>query len=392
MQTVKLSTLKVSAIALSDKEPGQYALFSDGRLYMADTKTRTATEIATLSNIQRIYIGTGDGRREGKEHIISFCFHHPFICITERFGVNGALINIETGRVTELKRKDYHSDVSSYSAAFAEIDGHTLFICQTEWNRLDIYDAVTGENLTEREVYFRDSGRKREDGSPIYEQKNYLDYFHSQLIVSPDGKHFLSNGWVWQPYDLIYLFATEEFLESYELCYIYANSGFSSGYNWDRPCAFIDNNTFVVALDDAKKSGVLDEDEEDSQNDEYHQLVFFKTNTEICTNKYKHRWIEPYRKVKCDAFTPDECGEVTGKLYYDKENDHLIAITKDRGAFIISMDGNIIKNIPDIKSAQTRVFNSDETKIGWDYSSAHNIFYTWQDGVGVVERQGVHRF
>lgn len=385
MQPVELSTLKISAIAPSDKEPGQYALFSDNRLYIANIRTKIATEIAVLPNIQSICTSTGDGWREGKEQIISLYFHHPYICVTERFGVNSALIHAETGSVTEFKREDYHSDVSSYSVAFAEIDGRTLFICQTEWNRLDVYDAATGENLTEREVSCRDSGQKKGNGSPLYEYKNYLDYFHSELTVSPDCKHFLSNGWVWQPDDMIYLFNTEEFLKSYELCRVYADLGLGSGYNWDRPCAFIDNNTFVVALDDTKKSGELDE--EDSQNYEYYQLAFFKTDAEVHSNEYEHRWIEPYRKIKCTAFTPDNDGEVTGKLYYDKMSEQIIAITQDQGAFVISMDGNIIENIPDIIAAQTGVFKSNESEIGWDYSPSHSVFYTWMDGIGIVEKQ-----
>jgi hypothetical protein len=254
-----------------------------------------------------------------------------------------------------------------------------------QWNRLDVYDAATGENLTEREVYCRDSEQKNENGSTVYEYKNYLDYFHSELTVSLDGKYFLSNGWVWQPYDMVYLFNTEEFLKSYDLCSVYADSGLGSGYNWDRPCAFIDGNTFVVALDDMEKSGELDED--NLQNYEYHQLAFFKTDAEIHSNEYEHRRIEPYRKIKCTAFTPDKDGEVTGKLYYDKMSEQIIAITQDKGAFIISMDGDIIENIPDIIAAQTGVFKSYESEIGWDYSPVHSVFYTWQNGVGVVERK-----
>lgn len=385
MKTVKLSTLKISAIAPSDKEMGKYALFSEGRLYIADTKVNTSAEIAELPNIQRIYMDTKNSRWEGKEPIISICYHHPFVCITERFGVNGALINIETGKITQLKREDYHSDVSSYPAAFAEFDGRTMFICQTQWNRLDIYDAATGKHLTEREVYFRDSGQKRENGSIIYEHKNYLDYFHSQLIVSPDSKHFLSNGWVWQPYDTIYLFNTSQFMELYEMCHIYVDTDIRSGYNWDRPCTFIDNNTFVVALDDAKKANELDEEEEETY--EYYQLAFFRTDAKVLTNKYGHRLIKPYRKIKCSAFTTNQHGEVKGKLYYDHANDLLTVMNQDGDTFIVSMDGDIIDNIPNIRAAQTGVFENSETKIGWDYSPVFNIFYTWQDGVGVIERK-----
>lgn len=385
MVSIELSKLKISAIAPSDKKSGCYALFADNKLYLADSQIQAATEIADIPNIKTIFSGTGDVRREGKVQIISLLFHHPYVCVTERFGVNGALVNVETGTVKELCREDYHSNVSSYSAGFTEIDGRTLFICQTQWNRLDIYDAATGENRTEREVYCRDAKEKNESGGTIYEYKNYLDYFHSQLTVSPDGRHFLSNGWVWQPYDQLYLFNTEAFLKSYELCRVYADTELSSGYNWDRPCTFIDNNTFVIVLDDAEKSGELDEEEILSYK--YYQMAFFKTDAEVHTNKYDHRWMKPYQKIECAAFTPDKDGEVTGKLYYDEDSDLFIALTQDKGTFIISLEGNVLDNITDRKAAQTGVFKNNEAEIGWDFNPVHRVFYTWQDGFGILEKQ-----
>jgi|GEM_PF-4682929 len=62
--------------------------------------------------------GLGDGRLEGKEHTISLQYHYPFICVCERFGVNAALVNLTTGTVREMRREDYHCDVSSYSIGF----------------------------------------------------------------------------------------------------------------------------------------------------------------------------------------------------------------------------------------------------------------------------------
>jgi hypothetical protein len=234
-------------------------------------------------------------------------------------------------------------------------------------------------------VYCRDSEREADDGNPLYEFKNYIDYFHSELVIAPDGKHFLSNGWVWQPADQIYLFNTDEFLKSYELCCLYADTGFCSGYNWDRPVCFIDDDTFVVALDDARKTGALDD--EDQENYEYRQLAFFKTSAEVHSNQYGHRWIEPYRTAKCAAFAPDKNGEVTGKLHFDETSGRLIAITPDRGAFVVSMDGGILENMPDIKASQTGVFTMSEPEIGWDYCAEHRVFYTWRDGAGIVERE-----
>jgi len=243
--------IKIKAIAASDKEEGLYALYGDGRLFIMDTITKTLKELAELPNIQTISKGLGDGRSEGKELEISIAYHHPYICVTERFGVNAALYSLDSGIVRYLQREDYHCDVSSYSVGFLELNGRILIICQTQWNRLDIFDAETGGNLTEREIYHRDTGRKAKEGDSLNGNKNYMDYFHSRLHISPDGKYFLSNGWHWHPMGVIYLFETAEFLRTYETGSI--STHFLAPYNWDRPCTFIDNETFVIALEDDKK-------------------------------------------------------------------------------------------------------------------------------------------
>lgn len=384
MHPVKISSLKISAIAPCEREAGVYALFSENQLYLADAKTQTARKIAYLPNIQSVVIRPGDGCQGEKSQMISLCFHYPYVCIAERFGVNAALVNLQTGTVREQKREDYHSSISSYAVAFVEKEGRILFICQTQWNRLDIFDAQTGENLTERQVYFRDTGKRTEKGNIVFDQQNYLDFFHSQLMVSPDGKHFLSSGWIWQPYDRIYLFPVDEFMKTYELCGIFADSGMELGSNWDRPCTFIGNDTFAVVLDDMEKSGVLDE--EDAGNYEYYQLVFFKTHVPADAAQCQERWIAPFRKLKCSVFTPDENGEVTGRLYYDTLSKQMIAITPEAGTFILSLDGETLEAMPEMKASHN-TFKGANTEIGWEYCPAHHVFYTWLDGKGIVEKQ-----
>jgi hypothetical protein len=374
--------IEIKAIAASDKEEGIYALYGDNRLFIINVATQTLKELTTLHNIQITAHGLGDGRLEGKELKITIIFQHPYVCVTERFGVNAALYNLDSGIVRNFRREDYFCDVSSFSVGFLEHNSRMLFICQTQWNRLDIYDAETGENLTEREIYRYDTGQKAKEGDTLYDDKNYLDYFHSKLHVSPNRKHFLSNGWHWHPMGLIYLFETAEFLRTFETGSISTHC--ITPYNWDRPCTFIDNETFVIALDDEEKTGYLDED--DLSDYEYFQLAFFKTDSEIYTNKLDHRWLEPFHKVKCFAFTPNSEGEVTGLLFYDKAG-YLVALTHDRGAFAISLVGGILENLADINVTNVGVFDNNCSEIGWNYSTEHHVFYTWQEGSGVVEKK-----
>jgi hypothetical protein len=255
---------------------------------------------------------------------------------------------------------------------------------------LDIFDAESGENLTEREVYHRRTERKNEEGKFIIEEKNYLDYFHSLLHVALDGKHFLSNGWIWSPIDEIFIFETDKFLNTFETGNIAVNlHSNSSNYNWDRPCTFINNDLFVVAVDDAAKADNLEEDEKETY--EYKQLAFFNLSDAPQGNNYDYQhWINPCNQVSCTAFPVNEYGEVKGRLYYDEKNKYLVALTAD-GAFAVNLTGEIIARLPEIICADVQMhgdFGSQyREQIGWDYSPKYHVFYTWQEGIGIVERK-----
>ena len=209
------SNRPVRAVVPDDGVPHSYFVFADGQLLRVGVASAQAEVVAEVPNILEVGHSTGDGRLKGKELEIRLYAHGPWVCVTERFGVNASLINTTTGAVRGLSRTDYHSDVSSYSIGFLDRDGRTLLIAQTQWNRLDVFDAETGANLTEREVSIRDAGRRNEQGK-VYDRTNYIDYFHSLLLVSPDARHFLSNGWVWSPVDVVRVFSAEAFLTGYE--------------------------------------------------------------------------------------------------------------------------------------------------------------------------------
>lgn len=86
---------------------------------------------------------------------------------------------------------DYHADTVPFSFCFATVDGRTIAIHRTDWNRLDISDPATGERLTERGPTSYQHGEPRPE--------HYLDYFHGALVLSPSGTQILDDGWVWQP-------------------------------------------------------------------------------------------------------------------------------------------------------------------------------------------------
>ena len=157
------------------------------------------------SILWKLALHTGEVEKLLQIHIEDLNLQHPiqivvspngkYAAISNRCGLYGALVDLhkrEQINNIELKRDGYHSDVSVYPLAFTEIHGRTLLIHGTKWNRLDLIDVSTGENLSERPSPSYNSETTTRD-------EHYLEYFHGQLHVSPDGKRVAETGWIWHP-------------------------------------------------------------------------------------------------------------------------------------------------------------------------------------------------
>jgi hypothetical protein len=109
-----------------------------------------------------------------------------FAAVVNDYGLHGQVIDLRSGIVTlELDGGDYLPRLVPFSFAFAELQGRTIAVHRTVWNRLDMSDASDGQLLSQRQ---------REERS-----EHYLDYFHGALYVSPSGTRILDDGWVWHP-------------------------------------------------------------------------------------------------------------------------------------------------------------------------------------------------
>jgi len=374
-------TKNVVAIQCSNTKDEQYALFCDDKgLYHGNDRDGFIL-LVILENINPV------------DRFIKIYYHFPYICVTERYGINAAVVNILDKNMLNLSRKDYHSDVSSYSVGFLERDERVLLIHQTEWNRLDITDLTTGELLTEREIVCKDTGETIETKwgtTRKMEKKNYIDYFHSLIHVSPDSKHFLSNGWVWQPCDNIVCFETETFFEEYETCG--KRIEYYRGYAWDRPCTFVENDMLVIAAD--KDDIIVGADIAEAEIKEppaYHQLLFYKLS-EVKSCKYTYSGYENYDtlplaysdKADCDVFTFDEYGEIAGgEIHYNSDVKRLIVLS-GKGAFELTLDGKIIHCNPEIKQSigNWSIRRNDTQKVkhsdlleNWQYDMFRHSFY-----------------
>ena len=306
----------IEVIILNDKNINEYFLFTDDSFLMIYNKEYN--EYRKLIKIENI---------DTEKEIIVLKLMYPYICITEERGLNSAVLNIETLEVIYLKREDYHSEVSSYSNEFCIINNEIHLITQTKWNTLNIMNLKTKEMIT-------DINRD--------EEKLGIDYFHSNLLVSKDYKHFLSNGWVWNPIDAISYFYIDDFLKKYEKCQVDVVNEYISGYNWDRPAAFIDNNRFVLACDNTNF---------DDEDFIYNQLRFYNIDdikTDNSDNN-KYRYLESYNSININLFSLDENNEVHGKLYCYK--NHLIALDFKKNCIDINsynLKNKLLKNISEL--------------------------------------------
>ncbi len=284
-----------------------------------------------------------------------------------------------------MSREDYIANACSYSIGFVERDACILVIHQMQWNRLDIMDAKTGECLTEREVSIREASFAEPDEQwmpPNYAVKNYIDYFHSLLHVSPDGSSFLSNGWIWHPLGQILCFRTHDFLKRYEP--VKVEIEYNHAYNWDIPCAYISNDRFVIAVDDLRKDARLDA--EALEGYQYRQLQFYNLNHSTCETQYGELVLRKEYERDCSAFTLDEEGQVHGQLVWDPTFGCLVAITPD-GTFTLDMDGNIMEAYPDCKFAKGYHDQNSNDDLGWRYSPERHVLYHWSQETGMVEER-----
>lgn len=118
-----------------------------------------------------------------------------FIAIYNTYGRCGIVIEISSKEIVmRFNRDDYHFEQTIFPVAFFNYCNQTLLIHGTKWNRLDITNPLNNESLTNRhdpEFELVETKTKNSE--------HYLDYFHGQLVVSPDDQWVVDNGWEWHP-------------------------------------------------------------------------------------------------------------------------------------------------------------------------------------------------
>jgi len=156
--------------------------------YLALTNSGKIIELNTKHETINILFSITDGKVEfDKDVSILISSNRNIIAVFNTFGRFGLVIDLQVKNILmKFSRDDYYYDLTIFPINFFMHDNRVLLMHGTKWNRLDVTDPLTGEFLTSRV-------------DPKLSQEHYLEFFHGQLLVSPDGEWVVDNGWVWHP-------------------------------------------------------------------------------------------------------------------------------------------------------------------------------------------------
>lgn len=179
-------------------------LTADGSLHGLDLDTTAKTglckvELPELPTDGNQYFGGARYRLHA-----SVDGRHAAVVVDQ--GRYGVMVDVLSGAVTlRLDGGHYHEDTVPFSACFLRHEGRNVLVHRTDWNRLDVADAATGRSLTDRTIGPVENGERPD---------HYLDYFHGQLRLSPDGSRLFDDGWVWQPVSVPRVWSATDWLSS----------------------------------------------------------------------------------------------------------------------------------------------------------------------------------
>lgn len=163
-------------------------LTARGRLFRFDAETGHHEILAKVRLPRDDAEPAMDGSAHRRAPRLHLSGSGRYAAVVNDHGSQGTVIDLHTGRTTmTLDGADYHAWTVPFALAFTCHEGRDVMVHRTAWNRLDVCDPATGEELTSRS--------HPEDRRP----EHHLDYFHGALHVSPDGRWIADDGWVWHP-------------------------------------------------------------------------------------------------------------------------------------------------------------------------------------------------
>ncbi|MFK7740692.1 MAG: hypothetical protein AB8H80_10240 [Planctomycetota bacterium] len=238
---------------------------------------------------------------------VSVLAAESYLAVVECRGVRGIVLDHERPAWRlPLARGDYHVKHCTFPLAFWPHPKGMRLIHGIDWNRLQITNLANGQALVGS-----GKGESESDG----DEEAEIDYFHSRLHIAPDGGRFVSNGWCWSPWDNLVAFDSERFLLDRDEGGVCLNQLDVNGYNWDRPCCFVDERTIAFGYD-AREAG---EDEE-------------QRGTELIYQDVVTRALGPRKPFP--HFDKTKEHEVQGVLHYSEHADCFVVCGPETTALI----------------------------------------------------------
>ena len=144
-----------------------------------------------------------DGTEKTPDHLYGGSFDRALGSPSGRYSAiyaerqTKALIFEQGALLREIDRSYYMAESFAYPIALGRLpDGREVLAhCPKRYNVIEIEDLATGKRLTRR--------RGKAD-----------DIFHSRLSFSPDGRHLLSAGWFWHPWNAVCIFDVARALDN----------------------------------------------------------------------------------------------------------------------------------------------------------------------------------
>ncbi|MCD9025441.1 hypothetical protein [Cohnella silvisoli] len=163
-------------------------IITEDNSYFAITRSGKILEINTKDESCNTVFSIDNGELDFDKYVsILISSDRNIVAAFNTFGRNGLVIDLNMNRIMmRFSRDEYHYEQTIFPVAFVKHNNQVLIIHGTLWNRLDITNPLTGEVLTARE-------------NPETTEEHYLDYFHGQLLISPDHEWVVDNGWEWHP-------------------------------------------------------------------------------------------------------------------------------------------------------------------------------------------------
>lgn len=159
--------------------------------------------------------------------------------------------------IRELDRSFYQAGAYAYPLALLTLpDGREAIAhCPRAYNRLDI-ELLDGELLTPRTI-------------------DDIDVFHSRLQVSANGRWLLSNGWVWQPWNVALVYdVARALIEPEHLASEGLPLDLGDDWEWEVEGATVVGDRLVVACCSEQPAiGVLDLDPAGAGPIQIHRLA-----------------------------------------------------------------------------------------------------------------------